>query len=323
MRVIPNILLVVVAVVLAVLFAIPPDTLYVQLLITEIASYALLAIAFDVCMGFTGLLSLATALYFGLGAYFFVFGLQVLGADVLGSTIISVVLVICIAILTGIVAVRLRGAAFLVVTLILVTASHALAQNWKNITGGDDGLVLAPSLFRIFDTPFTAHDRYRFGLIVFALGFFVTIAVIRSPLGRLFRSVKENEFRLDLLGYNARLVKLIAYCWAAFLAALAGAIYCVSFQHVHTGLFNWSVSANALIWAFFGGLGTVFGPVIGVSLLVPFENYISSIVGYPRLLTGVLLVIIVLVNRNGIAGLLIALSERLMRRKPQPSGDRT
>jgi branched-chain amino acid transport system permease protein len=323
MTVVSNVLLVMVAAVLAILFAMPPDTQYLQLLITEIASYALLAIAFDVCMGFTGLLSLATALYFGLGAYFFVFGLSVLGVDVLGSTVISVMLVLSIAVPTGIVAVQLRGAAFLVATLIFVTASHALAQNWKNITGGDDGLVLVPSLFRMFNTQFTAPDRYRFGLIVFALGFFLTVAVIRSPLGRLFRSVKENEFRLDLLGYNARLIKLIAYCWAAFLASLAGAIYCVSFQHVHTGLFNWSVSANALIWAFFGGLGSVFGPLIGVSLLVPFENYISSIVGYPRLLTGVLLIIVVLVNRNGIVGLLITLSERHMTTGRHRSGDRT
>jgi branched-chain amino acid transport system permease protein len=320
MTAVPNLFLVIVAAVLAILLMLPPPTQYLQLLITEIAGYALLAVAFDVCMGFTGLLSLAVALYFGLGAYFFVLGLQVLGTDVVGATAIAVVLVLCVALPTGLIAVQLRGAAFLVVTLIFVTASHALAQSWKSITGGDDGLVLAPSLFRIFGVPFTTIDRYRFGLIVLAIGFFLTVALIRSPLGRLFLSVKENESRLDLLGYNARAIKLIAYCWAAFLAALAGAIYCVSFQHVHTGLFNWTVSANALIWAFFGGLGSLIGPLIGVSVLVPLENYISSVIGYPRLLTGILLVIVVLMHRKGVAGALIALFERLMRREPPRAG---
>jgi branched-chain amino acid transport system permease protein len=110
-----------------------------------------------------------------------------------------------------------------------------------------------------------------------------------------------------MLGYNARLIKLMSFCWAAALAALAGAIYCVSFQHVHTGLFNWSVSANALMWAFFGGLGSLIGPLIGVSVLVPLENYISSVIGYPRLLTGMLLVILVLLHGKGVTGLLMAL----------------
>lgn len=309
-----------VAVVLVGLFLAPPNTQYLQLLITEIAGYALLAIAFDICMGFTGLLSLATALYFGLGAYFFVLSMNWFNADIIQATAFSAMLVLGVALPTGLIAVQLRGAAFLVVTMIFVTASHALAQNWKGLTGGDDGLVLNPSLFRIFGAELEASGRYRFGLIVFAIGFFLTVALVRSPLGRLFRSVKENEFRLDLLGYNARTIKLIAYCWAALLAALAGAIYCVSFQHVHTGLFNWSISANALIWAFFGGLGSLFGPLIGVSLLVPFENYIGAIVGYPRLVTGILLVVIVLVNRNGVYGLLVTLHNRLTRSSPPRSG---
>lgn len=316
MAVVPNILLILMAAVLALLFALPPSTAYLQLLITEIVGYALLAVAFDVCLGFTGLLSLATALYFGLGAYFFAFSLQRLGVDILAATAFAVVLVLCVAAVTGLLAVRLRGPAFLVVTLIFVTASYALAQNWKNITGGDDGIVLDPSLFHIMNRTFTSVDRYRFGLVVFTIAFFLTVALIRSPLGRLFRSVKENEFRVELLGYNARVIKLIAFCWAALLASLAGAIYCVAFQHVHTGMFNWSISANALIWAFFGGLGSLIGPVIGVSVLLPFENFMSSVTGYPRLFSGILLVVVVLVHKDGLAGILTTLSEWFKLRQP-------
>jgi branched-chain amino acid transport system permease protein len=320
MTVVPNLVLAIVAAVLALLFALPPSTEYLQLLITDIVRCALLAVAFDVCLGFTGLLSLATALYFGLGAYFFVLSLKILGVDVLAATAFSVVLVLSVAAVTGLLAVQLRGPAFLVVTLIFVTASYALAQNWKNVTGGDDGLVLDPSLFHVLNRQLTSVDRYRFGLIVFTMGFFLTVALIRSPLGRLLRSVKENEFRLELLGYNSRVIKLIAFCWAALLASLAGAVYCVAFQHVHTGLFYWSISANALIWAFFGGLGSLIGPVIGVAVLLPFENYMSSVIGYPRLFSGLLLVIVVLVHKDGLTGILGTLYERFKRRQPPSVG---
>jgi branched-chain amino acid transport system permease protein len=315
MTVVGRPVLALVAAVLAVLFALPPTTNYLQLLISEIVSYALLAVAFDVCLGFTGLLSLATALYFGLGAYFFVFGLQVVGLGVGAATALAVALVLCVAAVTGRIAVQLRGPAFLVVTLILVTAAYALAQSWKAVTGGDDGLVLDPALFKMLDIQFTSVHRYRFSLVVFAIGFFLTVALIHSPLGRLFRSVKENEFRLELLGYNPRIIKLVAFCWAAMLAALAGAIYCVAFQHVHTGLFYWSISANALMWAFFGGLGSLIGPVLGVTILLPFESFMSPLVGYPRLFTGVVLMIIVLVHRGGVVGALSAVAGRLKLRR--------
>jgi branched-chain amino acid transport system permease protein len=320
MKVVPNAYLALVASGLLALLLLPPNNNYVQLLITEIGMYALLALAFDVSMGFTGMLSLATALYFGLGAYFFVYGSQILGFGIAPALVISAVMVVSAAAVTGVIAVRLRGPAFLVVTLIFVTASHGLAQSWKGITGGDDGLVLDPERFHLFGRVIEPVDRYRIGLCVFAIGFFATVAVIRSPIGRLFRGVKENEFRLEMLGYRSRVVKLIAYCWAALLSSLAGSIYVIAFGHVHTGLFHWSISANALIWAFFGGLGSLIGPLLGVGILVPFEDNMSSWVGYPRLFTGLLLVLIVLIHRDGVIGLLTVAVKRATDFRGAPSG---
>jgi branched-chain amino acid transport system permease protein len=316
-----NALLLVIAAALSLLFLIPPSTHYMQLVITEIVGYALVAIAFDLCFGFTGLLSLATALYFGLGAYFFVFGLKVVGMGIGASMIVSIVVVLGIGALTGAIAVQLRGAAFLVLTIILVTASYGLAQAWKHITGGDDGLVLEPALFHGLDRQFTPTDRYRLALSLFAVGFFATVALVRSPVGRLFRTVKQNEFRLELLGYSATTIKLIAFCWAAVLAAMGGIIYCVTFQHVHTGLFHWSVSANALIWAFFGGLGSLTGPLIGVTVLLPFEDYMGSILGYPRLFSGLLLIAVVLINKEGLAGIVVNVSNLFRKTQRKSFGD--
>ena len=311
MNVVPKTFLVVIAAALFLLLLLPPETYYVQLFISEGAMYALLALSFDICMGFAGLLSLATALYFGLGAYFFVLVLHVSDLGVFLALGPSVLMVLVVALVTGAIAVRVRGPAFLVVTLVLVTASHALGQNWKDLTGGDDGVVLNPAIFHWLGSDFEPEHRYRFALIVFMFGFFATVALVHSPVGRLLRSVKENEFRVELLGYNARSIKMIAFCWAAVLGALAGAIYAVAFQHVHTGMFHWSVSADALIWAFFGGLGSLIGPVIGVAILLPFETYMSSLIGYPRLFSGLLLVIVVLVHKDGLMGILKALLDHI------------
>lgn len=310
---VPRIYLALVAAALAVLLVIPPDSNYLQLLITQIGLNALLAISFDVCLGFTGMLSLATALYYGLGAYAFAYALVGIGADVIGALVIAEGFVVAVATVTGFLAVRLKGASFLVITLLLVTACHALAQNWKLITGGDDGLVLDPRIFRFFSYQFIPVDRYYFGLAMFAIGFFATALLAASPLGRLMRSVKENDFRAEMLGYNMHAIKLVAFTWAAALSGLAGAGYAVAFQHVHTGLLHWLVSADALVYAFFGGVGTLVGSLLGVALLLPFEDFMSTWIGYPRLFTGILLVIVVLMHREGLIGLLDALLQRIGR----------
>lgn len=313
--------LVIVAVVLVGLAAMPPASNYWQLLITQVGQFGLLAIAFDICLGFTGMLSLATALFYGLGAYFFAYALKLLGLDVLGGTVVAVVCTMAAAMATGALAVRLKGPSFLIMSLLLVTAVHAIAQNWKGITGGDDGLVLDPRLFRILGHAFVPVDRYYFGLGLFAIGFFASAALVASPLGRLMRSVKENDFRVEMLGYSAHAIKLIAFTWAAGLAALAGAGYAAAFQHVHTGLLHWTVSAEALLFGFFGGVGTLVGPALGAAIVLPFEDFMSSNVGYPRLFTGILLVVMVLVHRDGVMGLIKATAAKLSRRRGTGAAD--
>ncbi|MFO1188169.1 MAG: branched-chain amino acid ABC transporter permease [Alphaproteobacteria bacterium] len=311
---VPRSYLVIVAVVVAGFAAMPPASNYWQLLITQIGMFGLLAIAFDICLGFAGMLSLATALFYGLGAYGFAYALKALGLDVICGAVVAVAFAMVAALLTGSLAVRLKGPSFLIMSLLLVTAVHAIAQNWKGITGGDDGLVLDPQLFRALGHAFVPIDRYYFGLALFAIGFFSTAALVASPLGRLMRSVKENDFRAEMLGYSARAIKLAAFTWAAGLAGLAGAGYAAAFQHVHTGLLHWTVSAEALMFGFFGGIGTLVGPVVGAAIVLPFEDFMSSKVGYPRLFTGILLVVMVLVHRDGVLGLVKAVVARVTRR---------
>jgi branched-chain amino acid transport system permease protein len=290
---------------LALLALFPSSETYWRLLICQIASSALLAISFDICLGFTGMLTMATALFFGLGAFFFSYALRVDGLDVTGALALTVLAVFASALVTGALAVRLRGPGFLVLTLLLTSAAYNIAQNWRAVTNGDDGFALDPETFTIFGRQLSSMGRYYFCLAVFALGYLATVVVVRSPLGLLMRSVRENDFRVELLGLNPYAIKLIAFCFAGVIGGLAGVVYAASLEHVHAGMFDPAVSGRTMLWAFFGGVGTLVGPLIGAAVLVPFEDYMSSYVGYPKLFTGIVLVVIVLaMHRSGVLGLL-------------------
>jgi branched-chain amino acid transport system permease protein len=288
-----------------------PSGSYFRLLFAQIAISALLAIAFDVCLGFGGMLTMATSLFFGLAAYCFSYALQLLPIDVIGAIALTQAVVLVVGAIVGALAVRLSGPGFFVFTLLIVSVAQTVAQNWRQVTGGDDGLALDPSLFWMLGHRLTPYGRYVLTLALFGVGYFLTAALMRSPFGTLLQGVRDNAFRVELLGFNARAIKLIAFCWGAMLAGLSGIGYALAIEHIHSGLFAWTVSGQAMLWAFLGGVGTLLGPVIGAALVVPFEDYAGSIVGYPRIFTGALLVLVVLtMRRAGLLGLWAKLSSR-------------
>jgi branched-chain amino acid transport system permease protein len=280
---------------------VPADS-YFRSLFAQIAVSALLAIAFDVCLGFGGMLTMATALLFGFGAYCFYYALQLPAFGLLTGILLAEAAVILLAIIIGVLAVRLSGPGFFVFTLLIVAVSQTIAQNWREVTGGDDGVAVDATLFSLLGYPLTADNRYAVALLLLGIGYFSTAALMRSPFGTLLQGVRDNEFRVELLGFNARAIKLLAFAWAAFVAGLAGIGYVLAIEHIHSGLFAWTISGQAMLWAFLGGVGTLIGPVIGAALVVPLEDYVGSLVPYPRIATGLLLVVVVLTMRR--AGLL-------------------
>lgn len=307
----------IVLIALAGLCLFPPAQTYWRLLTVQIALSALLAISFDVCLGFTGMLTMGTALFFGLGAFFFSYALMALGLEMLGALAVTQAGILLVSLCVGALAVRLRGPSFLILTLILVIAVQHVAQNWRAVTNGDDGIPLDGEIFRLWGVQITSLGRYYFGLALFAVGYLATVALVRSPLGLLMRGVRGNDFRTELLGHNSHTIKLIAFCWSAQIAGLAGAAYATALGHIHAGLFDPAVSGQAMLWAFFGGIGTLVGPLIGAAVLVPFEDLMGSMLGYPKLFTGILLVsVVVLLHRGGVIGFL----ERLTLRRSRPQG---
>lgn len=300
-----NFVILAAAIVLALL---PPSSSYSQLYVTDLALYSLLAVAFDVTFGFGGMLSLAQALFFGTASYVVAWLLMYGGYDLLFVSIAATAVAIGVAIFTGFIAVRGDKHGLLILTLIFVTVAYVWAQDNRSITGGDDGLILAAEPFRIFGQDLTSVGRYRFSMLAFALAFAATVYLLWSPFGQVLRAIKDNELRTEFVGYDTRLIKLGAFGLSGLSAGVAGVIYAVMYQHVHSGELHWSVSAGALIWAFFGGLGTVGGPVVGVLLIRPFEDFTGLWLGHPKFFTGLVLIVTVLLARRGLMGALLRLT---------------
>ena len=281
---------------------IPPASAYLQLYVSDLALYALLAVSFDITFGFGGMLSLAQALFFGLSSYVVAWLVMFGGYDLLVVTPAAVLGAILISILTGFIAVRGDKHGLLILTLIFVTVAYVWAQNSRALTGGDDGLILAGAPFRVLGEDLSSAGRYEFSMLAFAFAFGLIVYVMWSPFGQILRAIKDNELRAEFVGYNTRLIKIAAFALSGFAAGISGIIYAVMYQHVHSGELHWTVSASALIWAFFGGLGTLAGPVIGVVIIKPFEDMAGVWIGYPKLFTGFILIMMVLVARAGVLG---------------------
>ena len=209
---------------------------------------------------------------------------------------------ILVAAFTGFIAVRGDKHGLLILTLIFVTVAYVWAQDNRAITGGDDGLILASEPFRVFGSNLSAIGRYRFSMLAFAFSFGLIVYLLWSPFGQVLRAIKDNELRAEFVGYDTRLIKIGAFALSGFAGGVAGLMYAVMYQHVHSGQLHWTVSASALIWAFFGGLGTVAGPVIGVILIRPFEDITGIWIGHPKFFTGLILIAMVLVARAGVLG---------------------
>lgn len=291
------------AIVLAVL---PPESAYLRLYLCDLALFGLLAVSFDVTFGFGGMLNLGQAMFFGLAAYVIGWLLLSNGVDLAYAVPAAILVATLFATIVGFVAVRGSNHSLLILTLIFVTVSYTWAQNQRDLTGGDDGLILAGASFRLFGYDILAIGRYRLSMLSFSFVFALTLYLMWSPFGRVLRAIKENTLRADFLGYDTVLVRVAAFSLGGFIAGTAGVIYAISFQHVHTGQLHWTVSASALVWAFFGGLGTLAGPVLGVLIIRPFEDLTALWVGHPKFFTGLLLVVMVLVNRFGVLGLLLS-----------------
>ncbi len=271
--------------------------------VAQIMVWIMLAQSFNLLFGYTGLLSLGQSAYFTLGAYGLALLLREVGLGLPLLLIGGVLAGLIGAALIGYLAVRVQGHGFIIVTAVPTILLILFGQDQSWLTGGDNGInLIPPKLFGVYSF-FKPATSYYVVLPLFLLVIFAIAWLIRTPLGRAFRLIRENEERASILGYNVLRLKYIAFVIAGGIAGLAGALDALITAYVVPNSASWTISADAIIWTLVGGAGTLLGPIVGTALLLLLREFLSDIwaYGYPLLL-GITLLFIVRFAPNGIIG---------------------
>ncbi|MFC4536216.1 branched-chain amino acid ABC transporter permease [Sphaerisporangium dianthi] len=268
----------------------------------DIACWALFAAALDLLLGFTGLLSFGHAAFWGGAAY--VAGLIALRTGlpfpvaVLGGAAFAAVLALPI----GYLSVRLRGIYFAMVTLAFAQMVYFVVNQWRDLTGGENGLQGVPRELFGLDLS-DSFVFYYAGLPLVLAGFAAVWRIVRSPFGRVLASIRDNPARAQALGYPVDRYRLLAFVLSAALSGLAGGLFAIGHGFASLENVYWTTSGQAVMMVVLGGIGTIWGGVLGAALVVELNDYLvtSGFEGI-GIVTGTIFVVIVLVFRRGVWG---------------------
>ncbi|WP_022729054.1 branched-chain amino acid ABC transporter permease [Fodinicurvata sediminis] len=285
-----------------VLIAIAPFLGFYPIYLMKLLCFALFAFAFNLLLGFVGLLSFGHAAFFGMASYISAHAIKVWGFNpelgVAAGTLMACVL----GAVFGSLAIRQRGIYFAMITLALAQMVYFFAVQ-APFTHGEDGIQGVPrgELFGFIDLSQTMN-LYYFVMAVFILGFFIIYRAIHSPFGQILKAVRENESRVTSLGYNVTALKVGAFTLSATITGLAGATKAVVFQSATLTDVHWSMSGEVVLMTLLGGMGTVLGPLFGAGIIVTLQDYLAGMGSWVTVITGSIFVICVLTFRRGVVG---------------------
>jgi ABC-type branched-subunit amino acid transport system ATPase component/ABC-type branched-subunit amino acid transport system permease subunit len=275
-------------------------------LLTEVVVFGLFALAYDVLLGHTGVLSLGHSAFLGVAAYTTGLLLGRFRAPVEPSLLAGAAAGVLTSLLLGALVLRKRGVYLTMLTLALSQVFYYVVLMWTPVTGGTDGLGNLPVLYlsaplgwRLSKRPIT---RYY---VIAAIMFGAVLAIrhiLGSPLGRVMRAVKANETRAAACGYDTRRVKLMAFAISGFFSGLAGALLTVTLEFVPIENIHWQMSGAVLIMTLFGGTGTLLGPFVGAGVFIWMRDFLSQRLEYWEVFVGGAFVLIVLFLPEGIVG---------------------
>ena len=279
--------------------------------VMKLLCFALFACAFNLLLGFTGLLSFGHAAFFGSAAY--VTGFLVKAHNWTPETAIlaGTVSAGLIGLVVGAVAIRRQGIYFAMITLAIAQMVYFICLQ-APFTGGEDGLQGVPrgSLFGILPL-MSDTTMYYFVVSVFVLCFLFVARVVNSPFGQVLKMIRENEPRAISLGYQVDRYKLLAFVLSSALAGLAGSMKTLVMGFATLSDVHWSMSGEVILMTLLGGVGTFFGPVLGSGIVISLQNLLADKVGsWVTVIIGVIFVICVLAFRKGVVGELQAFRER-------------
>jgi branched-chain amino acid transport system permease protein len=264
--------------------------------------FALFACAFNLLIGYVGLLSFGHAMFLGSAGYFSAHIAKVWGwppelaivAAALGAGVVGVV--------TGALAIRRQGIYFAMITLALSQMVYFFYLQ-APFTHGEDGIQAVPQgkMFGFLNLS-NQTTLYYVVLAIFLFGFLAIHRIINSPFGEILKAIRENEPRAISLGYKTDRYKLAAFVLSATLVGLAGATKSIVAQNASLTDVHWSMSGEVVLMTLVGGLGTIFGPVVGAFVIVAMQNYLAGFGQWVTVIQGVIFVACVLAFRRGIVG---------------------
>jgi len=264
--------------------------------------FALFACAFNLLIGYVGLLSFGHATFLGSAGYITAHAAKVWGWGPATAILAGAAAAGVLGLAVGVLAIRRQGIYFAMTTLALAQMIYFFCLQ-APFTHGEDGIQAVPRgrLFGLLDLNHTL-TLYFVVLAVFLAGFLIIYRAIHSPFGQVLKAIRENEPRAISLGYKADQYKLIAFVVSTLLAGVAGGTKALVFQLASLTDVHWTMSGEVVLMTLLGGLGTVFGPVVGAFIVITLENYLAQLGAWVTVVQGAIFVVCVLTFRRGVVG---------------------
>ena len=285
------------------LLMLAPTMIY-PVFLMKLLCFALFATAFNLILGYGGLLSFGHAAFFGGASYLTGHALKVWGLPTELGILFGAAMAGLMGLAIGMLAIRRQGIYFAMITLAMAQMAYFLFVS-SPFTGGENGLQGVPrgTALGMIDLQ-NDMSMYYFVLAIFVIGFLVIARTVHSPFGQVLSAIRDNEDRARSLGYDIERYKLLAFVISATLAGLAGGTKTVVFQLASLTDVHWHMSGEVVLMTLLGGLGTIAGPAVGAGIIITLQNYLASgpLAAWVPVVLGVIFVICVLAFRRGVVG---------------------
>ena len=288
--------------VMAALLAVVPATGIYPFFVMQALCFALLACAFNLLIGFGGLLSFGHAMFLGSAGYFTAHAVKEWGVSPEIGIIVGTLGAAVLGVITGYVSIRRQGIYFSMITLALSQLLYFIYLQ-APFTHGEDGIQGIPQgkMFWVLDLS-KPTVLYYVVLAGFLLGFLLIFRTINSPFGEVLKSIRENEQRAISLGYKTDQYKLMAFILSGTIAGFAGSLKVFVAQNASLTDVHWTMSGEIVLMTLVGGLGTIFGPVVGAFIIIAMQQYLAGFGQWVLVIQGVIFVACVLTFRRGLVG---------------------
>lgn len=279
---------------------------YWTMILSEILIMGLMAVSFNLLLGYTGLLSFGQGAFFGLGAYSAALMLQAGYQNLFLIVFAGMMTAFLASLIIGFFSVRLDEIFFAMITLGFGMLFFSVAHNWLNVTGGSDGLpVFSLPVLSLFGTEITFYAPTSMYYLIFSLvltGILLLWFIVHSPFGLILRAIRENKQRVAFVGGNVKLMRIVAFAISGAFTGLAGVLFCLFNSMATPDFMHWSFSAKPVIMSIIGGTGVFLGPLFGAGIFFVLEQLIIQYTENWMLFLGIVLIPIVLFFPEGVFG---------------------